>query len=440
MTSAIRNPVLRKWLAVGTGVGLEVGARDLRVTVARVRPTGVRVLGAAVIEDFRGRPAAEWGAEYVAFLKRLGLQHLAATVLLPRREVIVRLLALPGVSTRDLGAAIGFQIDALHPYPEEEATWVWGRLDGSESVLIGIARRELIAQYVSLFAEAGVKAAAFTFSAAALYSALRLLGSPPAGGFLGWREEEGALEVYGESPARPVFSAEFPAGRERAAAMAAAELRLGADVTPRNVEELLPRPETFPSNFDLSRYALAYAAALAGACRWPALALNLLPPEHRAVGSRAIYLPTAGLLILLAALSAGLAAVRPLEDRRYLAALRAEIARLEPEARKAAELDRAIETARARARLLDEFRRRSRADLDMLEELTRRLTPPTWLNQLEITRDAVTLAGETEQAAGLLRLLDESPLLRNSEFVMPIARVGNGETFRIRSVREGGTP
>ncbi len=124
MTSAIRNPVLRKWLAVGTGVGLEVGARDLRVTVARVRPTGVRVLGAAVIEDFRGRPAAEWGAEYVAFLKRLGLQHLAATVLLPRREVIVRLLALPGVSTRDMGAAIGFQIDALHPYPEEEATWV----------------------------------------------------------------------------------------------------------------------------------------------------------------------------------------------------------------------------------------------------------------------------------------------------------------------------
>lgn len=438
MTFTIRNPELRKWVAVGTGVGLEVGARDLRLTVARVRPTGARVLGAAVIENFRERPAAEWGAEYAAFLKRLGVAHLAATVLLPRREVIVRLLALPGVPNRDLAAAIGFQIDALHPYPEDEATWVWSRLDGSDSVLIGIARRELIAHYVSLFAEAGVKVAAFTFSAAALYSALRLLGAPPKGGFLALRETEEGVEAYGESEARPVLSAEFPASRERAAALAAAELRLPSETEPLEVAEVLPAPKTFPSYFDLTRQALSYAAALAGARPALALPLNLLPAEHRASGSRAVYLPTVILLALLAAAGVGLAAVSPIEDRRYLAALRAEIARLEPQARKAAELDQAVQAARARAQLLDDFRRRSKADLDLLAELTRLLAPPAWLNQLELTRDSVTLAGDAEQAAGLLKLLDESPLLHNSEFTMPIARVGEAEAFRIRSLREGG--
>jgi len=439
MTLTIRNPELRKWLAIGTGVGLEVGQRDLRVTVARVRPSGVKVLGATVIENFRQRPAAEWGAEYAAFLNRLGAGHLAATVLLPRRDVIVRPLALPGVANRDLAAAIGFQIDALHPYPEEEAAWVWSRLDGSESVLIGIVRRELIAQQVSLFAEAGVKVAAFTFSAAVLYSVLRLLGAPPAGGFLALRETEDGLEAYGESQARPVFSAEFPASRERAAAMAAAELRLPADSEPLEAAELLPRPKTFPEGFDLSLQTLSYAAALAGACPRLALPLNLLPAEHRAAGSRAVYVPTLVLLVLLAAVSAGLAMISPIEDRRYLAALRAEIARLEPEARKAAQLDQAIQATRARARLLDDFRRRSKADLDLLAELTRLLAPPTWLNQLEITRDSVTVAGDAEQAAGLLKLLDESPLLANSEFTMPIARVGQAEAFRIRSLREGGS-
>lgn len=438
MTLALRNPEIRKWLAVGTGVGLEIGVRDLRLTVARVRPTGIKVLGAAVIESFRERPAADWGAQYTAFLKRLGVQHLAATVLLPRREVIVRWLALPGVAARDLPAAVGFQVEALHPYAEEEAAWVWSRLDGAESVLVGIARQELITHYAGLFAEAGVKLAAFTFSAAALYSALRLRAQPPASGFLALRQAEGALELYGESPARAVFSAELPASRERAAAMARAELRLEGETPARRLEELLPAPKTFPGDFDLSSHALAYAAALAGACPRLALPLNLLPPEQRASGSRAVYAPTAALLVLLALLAAGLAAIRPIEDQRYLAGLRAEIARLEPEARKAAELDRAIETTRARARLLDEFRRRSQADLDMLHELTRLLAPPAWLNQLEMTREAVALAGEAEQAAELLKLLDASPLLQNSEFLMPIARVGNAETFRIRSLREGG--
>jgi len=432
------NSPLRRWLAIGTGVGIEIGTRDLRVVAARVRPGGARVLGSAVIERFRERPAAEWGAEYADFLKRLGVSHLAATVLLPRREVIVRVLALPGVPPKDLEAAISFQIDALHPYPEEEAAWTWARLDATDSVVIAIARRETIAHYVSLLAEAGVRAAAFTVSAAAVYSALRLPGGRPAGAFLALHEDEEGIEAYGESPARPLFSAEFPAGWERVAAMAAAELRLEDGQGAVRLAELLPAPKTFPQDFDLAAAARCYAAALDGACPRLGLRLNLLPAEHRASASRLIYAPTVALLVLLAAAGIAMAAIRPIEDRRYMTALRAEIARLEPVALKAGELDRQIEAIRARTRSLDEFRRRTKADLDLLAELTRRLQPPTWVAQLEITRDAVNLAGEAEQAAGLLKVLDESPLLRNSEFTMPIARIGSAESFRIRCQREGG--
>src|SRR5688572_713700 len=89
---------LRKLLAFGTGIGIQAGANELEVVVARVRPSGVHVLGRCVIANYVERPAAEWGAEYERFLKSVGVQRLSATVLLPRREVIVRQLALPGVA------------------------------------------------------------------------------------------------------------------------------------------------------------------------------------------------------------------------------------------------------------------------------------------------------------------------------------------------------
>lgn len=427
----------RRWLAIGTGVGVEIGAEDLRVTVARVRPSGAAVLGGATIARFHERPAGEWGAGYASFLKQLGAGHLAANVLLPRQDVIVRQLSLPGVPDRDLAAAIEFQIEPLHPYAEQDVVYSWARIRNTGTVLIGITRREVIARYVAMFAEAGIKVASFTFSAAAVYSAIRLVSTPPAGGFLAIAENDGGLEAYGESEARPVFSARLDADRERASALAAAELRLPADSPPLGLADLLPSPKPFPPDYDLSRNALAYAAALAGACSRLALPLNLLPAESRSSGSRAIFIPTAALASLLLVLGVALAAISPLEDRRYLAALDGEIAELEPQARKAAALERSIETARARVRLLDDFRRRSKADLDVLGELTRLLAPPSWLSMVEIARDSVTLAGEAEQAAGLLKVIDESPFFRNSEFTMPMARVGRNESFRIRAAREG---
>ena len=94
----------KKWLAIGTGIGIEIGRQDLMITAVRVRPSGVTVLGELTIHRFREQPAAEWGADYASFLKKVGLTHLAATVLLPRDEVMVRQLALPGVVDRDLAA------------------------------------------------------------------------------------------------------------------------------------------------------------------------------------------------------------------------------------------------------------------------------------------------------------------------------------------------
>lgn len=430
-------PGLRKLRAVGTGVGIEIEDDVLRVAAVRVRPTGARLLGVATINGFRERTAAGWGAVCTDFLKRIGASHLAATVLLPRRDVIVRLLALPGVRDQDIASAIQFQIDSMHPFPEEQAAHAWTRLGRSGAVLVAITRKDTLERYFGLFAEAGVKVAAFTFSAAALYSASRLLGRPPAGGVVAFAPAGHGLEVYGESKARPMFSAAFDVPRDRAVELARAELRLDSGVEPMDAAALLPSPDGAPPDYDSSRNALAYAAALAGACPRLALPLNLLPPENRSSNSRAIYVPTVVLAAAALLSVVALASISPVKDREYLRALERETARLQPLARKAGEADRAIEATRARTRQLDEFRRRSKGALDALQEVNKLLDPPAFLSSLDLAADSITLAGSAERAEPLLKVFDSSPLFQGSEFTIPLSPSGTMQLFRIRAARKG---
>jgi len=434
MTDSISKDV-RKLLANGSGVGIEIGAADLEVVAARVRLSRVRVLGRVTIANFAGRPADEWGAEYARFLKSAGMNGLSATVLLPRKDVIVRQVAFPGVAAKDIESAIRFQLDSLHPYGDDEISWGWSPL-GYGAVLVGIVRRPTEQRYHRLFTEAGIAVSSFTFSAAAVHAAIRLNGAA-AGGFVALsRSATGAVEVYGESASRPVFSAEFDLPPQRATVLALSELRLPPETVPLNLDQVLPKPDVNPVENDLSRNALPYATALAGACPRLAPAANVLPVEHRRFSSRKALIPTlvlAGVALLAAA---AMVAYSAWSGRQYLKKLNAEIARLEPQASRAAALDRRIDQARARAQLLDRFRLQTRIDLDALNELTRLIEPPAWSNAISLTRDAARVAGEAPVASPLLKIFDSSPLFESSTSdLIQRSPSGAGEMFQIHMSR-----
>jgi general secretion pathway protein L len=72
--------------------------------------------------------------------------------------------------------------------------------------------------------------------------------------------------------------------------------------------------------------------------------------------------------------------------------------------------------------------------------LTKLMAPPTWCTSMQLSRDALTVTGESEQAAALLKVLDSSRQFRGSSFVIPIARGQGGDIFTIRATRQGVTP
>ena len=426
---------LKKFAAFGSGVGIEIagprGSESLRITAVRVRPTGTRVIGRLVIDNFPHQPAGVWGSEYAAFLRKLDLRHVPATVLLPRQDVILRALVLPGVGDKDLDSAIRFQLDGLHPYPEEDVISSWARLSGTSTVLIAIARRAEVDRYANAFSEAGVKLGGFSCSAAAIYSSLRLFGQTPVAPTLLFDDSDDALEFYGESQAHPLFSARFDSSATRAAELACAELRIDAATEPKALKSVFPMGIA-------GGPALPYCAALASACPRLSLALNLLPDESRDTSSRSVWIPATVLAVLVAMLAGTLFAMPAYQDHRYERSLRAEIAKVEPGARRAAVVERDTETLNKRAVMLDDFRRRSKLDMDVLQEMTRLLPPQVWLNLLDLNRTQVSIAGETDQAAPLLKLIDGSPYFEASEFLVPPTRIATGETFRIRTNREAG--
>ncbi|HTS76135.1 MAG TPA: PilN domain-containing protein [Bryobacteraceae bacterium] len=422
----------KKVLAFGSGVGIEIsgprGSESLHIAAVRVRPTGARLIERLVIEDFPHQPAGAWGTDLAAFLRRLDLHHVPATVVLPRADVIVRQLALPGVAPKDLGPAIQFQLDSLHPYPEDDVMSSWTRLAGTPVCLVAIARRAAIERYARLFAEAGIKIGCFTCSAASIYSALRLFGQAPAKEILAWENIDGRTEFYGESPAHPLFSASFDPTESRAAALACAELRIDPSTEPTPLEKLVSGAPALP-----------YSAALASACPRHSVPLNLLPAERRDSSSRAAWISATALALFVFLLTGLLIAMPAYDDHRYQRSLQAEIAKVEPQARRAAQLDQQIEAARQRSVALDDFRRRSKSDMDAIEEMTHILPVQVWLNLLDLSRAQVYIAGEADQAAPLLKLIDASPLFERSEFAIPPMRAaGGGENFRIRTNRRAG--
>jgi len=436
----MKLPDLGKWLAIGTGAGIEIGRDNLTATVVRLRPNGARVLDQLTIPGFRGEAASVWGATYSNFLVKLGVAHLAATVLLPREEVMVRQIAFPGVSDKDLPSAIRFEIDSLNPYSEEEAVFDWARIGKTPSVLIGFTRASVLDRYRSLFAEAGIKVGSFTFPAPAIYSAIRLLSRPSADGLLLLEPQADEIEIYGESPSRAIFSARLDGSEQRARTLAVAELRLPPESEPLALHDALPKPLSAPSDFDLAASALPYATALAGASLLPALSVNLLPRELRVSTSRVRLVPTFALAALVVILAVIALAYPKYAERRYLGLLHDQIRSIEPRARKAVELDREIAITRNRTQTLDSFRLRTKADLDALNELTTVLAPPTWLNSFQMSRDSLNVLGSTDQAAKFVKLLDSTQQFRGSTFTSGPQRAGSGEAFGIRSQREAAAP
>ncbi|MCZ2153340.1 MAG: PilN domain-containing protein [Bryobacterales bacterium] len=428
-------PLWKRIAASGSGVGIVPGEDSIDVLIVRVRPGGVKIVAYQRLSGLRERGASDAGVEYARFLRTSGVQQLPAWVLLPREEVIVRTLSLPGVPAKDLDSAVALQLESLHPYEDESVRYGFRRIGNSGQVLIGIAREDVVDRWIGFFEEAGIKLGGFTFGADALYRGIRCLHEPEAG--FGLAIETGdAVEVYGESASRPIYDALLYEETPSAVRRAISELRLDEHGAIRDLAEMLPAPASVEQAEFAAQQPWLYLTALGAAATFPTPSANLLPAELRKGSNWTQFLPTLVLIALLALLVAGMYGYRAWEDRQYAIRLTNEVQLLERQVAQGQRLDNEGGRFLARLDQLREYRQRTTSDLDALLALTRLLPADTWVTQLDMNRDEITLAGEAARAGDLIGIIDASPLFEKTEFAMPLQRVENHEVFRLRIKRE----
>ena len=465
----------RSLFRIGTGCGIEIRDNDLLVVAVKSRPRGVTVLGREAIKDFRQRSPLEWGEEYAAFLKERGLSHLAATVSLPRGEVIVRQIQLPPVTGKDLAAAVGYQIETLHPFGEDEVCYAHAPLrdpgEGTGELPVGvvIAEKSKVDAYADLFEAAGIAVRSFSVTAAGFFAGIRVRWDSPPVPFLITDFHSQKLEIYGEGENRPLFSAEFDLSSlpaERALHLAEADLRLGeaesaliavcgegqdgeesaqplvqkvqegeAPFEWRSIAEILPAPLEDSFNFDVRRDAAALAVALESACPRLGWRANLLPPERRKSSSRWMYAPTAALTAVVFLLLIALALRPSIQNQRYLRALDAEHAQLATVVEEVDATRTKAAAAKRKAELLRSLEQRTELDLRILAELSDLIPDSAWLQRLELDDKGVRLNGEASSAAPLLGRLSDSRYLANASFSTSLREIPGGQRFQITAER-----
>lgn len=152
---------------------------------------------------------------------------------------------------------------------------------------------------------------------------------------------------------------------------------------------------------------------------------NLLPVADRRANPGAGQLRKR-LLVAAVMVLAVAAAVSPLwQKREQVVTLNVAVGELRPKAEKAAALRKKIEESRKEVQLAVNQKNREPRLVDLLLALSERLPDDTYVQNLEYTRGAGQVRGESLKATALIRALEDAPGIDGVSFQSPVVQVPN---------------
>jgi Tfp pilus assembly protein PilN/Tfp pilus assembly PilM family ATPase len=209
---------------VQTGIGIDCEGETFRAVCVRRQWSRLRVVDRMEIPEYRKLDAAECGRRYRTFLRKHGLKAPQTVVALPRSAALLRALTLPQTVEKELGRAVEYQLDSLHPFEEGSVYWdyavwkwpepgVWDKLAANPAesggarleTILGIAERKAVDALAAWFEEAGIPVSQFGVSAALWIAAFwpRLKAAfPDAPALLLLSARSERAEIIGFGPGR----------------------------------------------------------------------------------------------------------------------------------------------------------------------------------------------------------------------------------------------
>lgn len=140
---------------------------------------------------------------------------------------------------------------------------------------------------------------------------------------------------------------------------------------------------------------------------------NLLPKEQRAKRSRTEQWLNVGLVLICLGLLWAVMEASLSNREAALAALQEKVDAVRKEAAATSKLRDELEDAVDGANFLDVKKRAMPITVDILRDVTIRLPDDTSLSRFQVTRGEVQLQGQSDNAAGLIPVLQKSPLIES---------------------------
>jgi hypothetical protein len=384
---------------------------------------------------------------------------------LPRRDVMVRHLALPAAAEKSLANALQLQLGLYKPSDDEDFCWDAAVVRNSEQLAVSLAfvPRTRIEELAAKLHDAGFPVSRLTTAQfATLDWALRAVEDREALRLLLVQSRGIDVELALVDKGRCVASRSFArtpgdaavfateTGKLLAAHRASSSEPLTVVYSGSDAAEWRSALAAFGETQELAQFCGAWALTESSEGSpdeyWGAIALaldgsnwsgdyhiNLLPKELRPARRRWQNAPTYVLLALNVVLISALAARGPLQRQITLRHYNHEIAGVERAASLVESKVKKQDQTQARLAALQSFQEHGRRPLDALSSVAQKLPPDAWLNVYACRDQKVDISGTAKSASAVLPALKSIAQFDDVQFAGGLTRDGEGsERFHIQ--------
>lgn len=463
-------------LDINSAAGIEIQGDRLLLASLKKRFQGFMITGTSVIDGFRQLSEEELRTRVTRFLKSGNFNRENVILGLPRNEVLVHRLELPLDAEENLEQVMRFQVERLEPLEDSHSCYqyvVTGRDEVQKKLFLQVfmAPSERVDEYLDLFRRLGLYPRALRMSSLALQRIFTAHedGFPKAGVNVVLDFGPSWAEIVVVDSDRQFHSEYLPLrGTENDAEEVLDELGVflsrlrisqeelrkvyvsgSLDSVPREaLESRLGSCEFLGRGLKLRQEShgrslpdaciTALGLAISAMTKGPYSSMNLIPPARRLIRESPNLIPTFVLITLFLILGIAVTTRSYVQTSQFASQVDSQIQTLKPEAENVLRIKNEITDKQQKLQELEDLMKGRQKVLRVLKELTEKIPEDTYLQNLSIQNDHVSLTGYADSGASVLAILLNSDCLENvsQKYILPDRRRNKEKFVFEASVRQ----
>ena len=452
-----------------SAVGVEIRGNSLVFAAVSKGFQGYLLRSYGRVENYKDLPPSDLYAWVQQFVQDNGLNRENVILGLPRDQVVIRQMELPLEVEENLDQVVRFQLEKFEPADEGQSYCDYVVLEKNveeQKILIQtmMVPRPFLDQCLSLFSELNLYPAAIRISSVGLFHLFSVHEDryPEKNPYLILDIDLEGVEFVLVRGRDKFFSEKVLLSQDHLtfqtvlqeidrffsqldlAEERLAKIYLSGSLADQCIDDFRDRfqdCELLSKRLNLNQQSSvkskmnggvgAIGLAISGMSKFLPARFNLIPTEKRVMAERPSVVPTLVLAGLLIIMGLFVSTREYFQQRGLLAQVEAQIATLQTPVDQTMALKNQIDDRRAELEELQNLIRGHRKVLLVLKELTERIPDGSFLQNVNVQGDRVSITGFSDSASTLLKILLDSEYLGavESRYITPDRTMKDREKF-----------